>query len=143
MAKYSFWTRKIDSGLVCMGQNSSRVQMASGCHLCAAVLVHVARRRKLDSDLNERSFSYTGWCKSRGTVFFLSSVETEMTDTIEIGLKIRLQHLRNQKYIVLKNIYFISNYLQLWLIESRPPFCRSISPAFLGAADMCDRFECV
>ena len=55
----------------------------------------------------------TGWCESRGTVVFLSSVKTEMTDTIEIGLKIRLQYLRNQKYIVLKNIYFISNYLQL------------------------------
>ena len=30
----------------------------------------------------------TGWCESHGTVLFLSSVETEMTDTIEIGLKI-------------------------------------------------------
>ena len=43
----------------------------------------------------------TGWCKSRGTVIFLSSVKTEMTETIEIGLKILPQHLRNQKYIVL------------------------------------------
>ena len=40
----------------------------------------------------------TGWCESRGTVLFLSSVETELTDYIEIGLKIRLQHLHNQKY---------------------------------------------
>ena len=38
-----------------VGQNSSRVQMASACHVCAAVLVHVARRRRLDSDLDERS----------------------------------------------------------------------------------------
>ena len=31
--------------------------MASACHLCAAVLVHVARRRRLDSDLDERRLS--------------------------------------------------------------------------------------
>ena len=43
----------------------------------------------------------TGWCESRGTVLSLSSVKTEMTDTIEIGLKILPQHLCNQKYIVL------------------------------------------
>ena len=51
------------------------------------------------SDLrpNDRGIHITGWCKSRGKVLFLSSVETEMTDTIEIGLKIRLQHLHNQK----------------------------------------------
>ena len=41
----------------------------------------------------------TGWCKSRGTVLFLSSVKTEMTDTMEIALKILPQHLLNQKYI--------------------------------------------
>ena len=67
---------------------------------------------KKEGELFTRSKS-TGWCESRGTLLFLSSVETEITDTIEIGLKIRLQHLRNQKYIVLKNISFISNYLQL------------------------------
>ena len=48
-----------------------------------------------------RFFSLTGWCKSRGTVVLLSSVKTEMTDTIEIGLKILPQHLCYQKYIVL------------------------------------------
>ena len=40
-----------------VGQNSSSVQMASACHVCAAFLVHVARRRRLDSDLDERSFN--------------------------------------------------------------------------------------
>ena len=51
--------------------------------------------------LDERNFisQHTGWCESRGTVLFLSSVKTEMTDTIEIGLKILHQHLRYQKYI--------------------------------------------
>ena len=38
-----------------VGQNSSSFQMASAYHVCAAVLVHVARRRRLDSDLDERS----------------------------------------------------------------------------------------
>ena len=38
-----------------VGQKSSRVQMASEYHVGAAVLVHVARRRRLDSDLDERS----------------------------------------------------------------------------------------
>ena len=46
-------------------------------------------------------FSSTGWCKSRGTVLFLSSVKSEMTDTIEIGLKILPQRFCNQKYVVL------------------------------------------
>ena len=32
--------------------------MASAYHVGAAVLVHVARRRRLDSDLDERSFSF-------------------------------------------------------------------------------------
>ena len=31
--------------------------MASEYHVCAAVLVHVARRGRLDADLDERSFS--------------------------------------------------------------------------------------
>ena len=85
--------------------------MASAYHVDAAVLAHVARRGQLDYALDE--WSSSGLCESRGTVLFLSSVETEITETIEIGLKIRLQHLHNQKYIVLKNISFISNYLQL------------------------------
>ena len=34
-----------------MGQNSSSFQMASACQLCAAVLVHVARRLRLDEAL--------------------------------------------------------------------------------------------
>ena len=40
-----------------VGQNSSSFQMASACHMCAAVLVHVARRRRLESDLDERSLN--------------------------------------------------------------------------------------
>ena len=39
-----------------VGQNSSSVQMASANHMGAAVLVHVARRGRLDSALDERSF---------------------------------------------------------------------------------------
>ena len=45
-----------------VGQNSSSFQMASACHVCAAVLVHVARRRRLDSDLDERSLSTRDNC---------------------------------------------------------------------------------
>ena len=45
--------------------------------------------------------STTGWCKSRGTVLFLSSAKTEMTDTIEIGHKIFPKPLPNQIYIIL------------------------------------------
>ena len=40
-------------------------------------------------------------CKSRGTVLFLSSGKTEMTDTIEIGLKIFPKPLPNKIYIIL------------------------------------------
>ena len=80
--------------------------------------------------LTYRQFLHsTGWGESRGTVLFLSSVKTEMTDTIEIGLKILPQHLHNQKYIV--------------FTKALPPFCRRNSLALMGAADMCDRFECV
>ena len=45
----------------------------------------------------------TGWCESRGTVdvLLLRSVKTEMTETIEIGLKLLTQHLHNKKYRVL------------------------------------------
>ena len=39
-------------------QNSSSVQMASANHVGTAVLVHVARRCRLDSALDERSFKW-------------------------------------------------------------------------------------
>ena len=38
---------------------------------------------------------YTGWCEIRGTVLLLNSEKTEMTETIEIGLKIFPQHFLN------------------------------------------------
>ena len=40
-----------------VGQNSSSVQMTSACHVCAAVLVHVARSGRMDADLDERSLN--------------------------------------------------------------------------------------
>ena len=49
-----------------MGQNSSSVQMASVCHLCAAVLVHVARSGRLDADLDERSLLFRGRSELKG-----------------------------------------------------------------------------
>ena len=67
----------------------------------------------LSSETKLDTLKLTGWCESHLTVLFLSSVKAEMTDTIEIGLKILPQNLRNQKYIVLDNISFIKNYLQL------------------------------
>ena len=33
--------------------------MAAACHVCAAVLVHVARSGQLEAVLDERSFSYS------------------------------------------------------------------------------------
>ena len=54
------------------------------------------------ADYSEHAMKYRVVRKSwDSAVLFLSSVKTEIIDTIEIGFKILPQHFHNQKYIVL------------------------------------------
>ena len=49
-------------------KNSSSFQMAYAFHVCATVLVHVARRRRLYSDLDDRSLWLQPMIFSNGTI---------------------------------------------------------------------------
>ena len=80
--------------------------------------------------------SCTGWCESDGTVLLLTSGKTEMTLTIEIGLKIFLQHLCNQICIVFLKHPFPYLFSTTLTYEKLTPFSRNKSPSFLVAADV-------
>ena len=89
-----------------MGQNSSSFQLASACHVCAAVLVHVARRRRLDSDLDERSFRDLRVHRS-----VRAPVSLRFHVSFEISRHSRKTATRNAK----GDIFFLPSYLSFLL----------------------------
>ena len=65
--------------------------MASACHVCADVLVHVARSGRLDADLDERSFlcrfyfQIIAYDRRRGGTIVIDKRETETVTSLLIS----------------------------------------------------------
>ena len=78
------------------GHLDAAAVLAPACRVCAAVLVHVARRRRLDSDLDERSFKRIQFWGNFDKKFGIQNNNNPNNNKVFLKIAYAL-HVRDQK----------------------------------------------